>query len=842
MTTFSEMINKTRSRKISLVHMRSSKRLRFFTFLGVNTYSKVLDFFADSFSVNGVIYSRVDVVTTANTFKYDISTKTLSFKTNGTNPEMTYSVITFRHFFSNIPLILPWDLSTGLEVEYEARIKDLGSTKLELDTENKGIAVESDSSITLESNDSFFAEIFDLHIWENKDIEFYSWFENIAMSERKLIYKGVVQDKSFDPKQVKFSIKDKFVSLRDSLKLNLFDIGDGNYDDSLYLKPKRRIYGEVSKLLVTGIDKSKGLIYGDGLITASSGSSLVSGSGTFFMRDLSNGDSVQFLDSSGKSSSIGVQDILSDSLFTTSEIIETAISSSAYSISTNIASNKLNRKFNICGHKLVELSQLITEVISESTFRVSNTDGFDIGSIVRLNNFNYTIIRSHDNVISLNQNISPLPIVGDIVYRIPCFNAYLGIKKLEYKTDYDIENSASNCNLVIYANAEENVTNPILTTFSMSFFIGSNIVISATNLTKVFSTRELIKPNSVTYSNYYEILTVGEFQLTLREVFADTSFTGNVLNKKVEYITDSTFISVDCIGHEDSIGKWIRYPSDVVSHILSNDASQEIDTSSFTESSLISQFKVSCYYPNSIGDESPLIRDSITKINNSVFGSLFYNSEYKFKYSVLNSNKPESINTLYDDDIISYDMITKNIVINRAKINYNPHTDMSTGEVVFDSITKDSEFVDRMIGYSKYEILETILFNESDANLILNRFLFFRSLTNSMVRIKSKLNLTEYNLNDPVRIKFDRLYTRYSGSDNSKIGILNYIERDESTCIIQLNDLGGVFNRVPAISPNSMNTILNSSLDQISSFGFIVDNLNETPDNNEIYLGSNLIG
>lgn len=843
MSTFSEMIQKPRSRKISLVQIGSSKRLRFFTSLGLDTYEKSTEFFVEKLSVDGVVYTRADVLT-VNTFNYSVATGKLTFKTNGINPEIVYVVPTFKHFFSNLPIVLPWDLQDGELVAYEPRLSDLGSVKLELDFENSGISLESDSSITLENNDRYFDNFFDTYLFENKDVFYYYFFENLLPSQAKLAYKGVVQDKSFNSRTVKFNVKDKFLTLRDNLKLNLFDENDGEYDQDLFLKPKRRIYGEVSKLQVTGTDKLKSSFAGVGTVSGQSATSILNGVGTTFLKDLSVGDRVVYTNINGSTSEVGIQDILTDTQAFISEEIEVSFTGRPYEVQTEVYSKHFNRKFNIAGHKIVELSQAITEILSYSIFRVANIDGYEIGSLVELNSKRFTIKRAYGDLIVLNQNVSPLPVIGDIIYRVPVFKAYHGPKELTFKTDYDIENLASDCNLVLYDNAEANVTVPTVTAFNLIFTNGSRSVTCPTSddLSLIFKSRELIKPNNVNYPTYYEVLLATPTEVRLREPFNEITINSNALYKKVDYVKDDSIVAVDSLGIANDAGAWIRYPSEIVEHILIKDAKQVVNSASFLESRSTAEFKVSCYFPDVIGNESPVIRECITTINNSVFGSLYYDDNYDFKYSILNSNKPEEIKTLHEDDVISYEVVTRNRIFNNAKIKYKPQLDLLTGEVVTDVLAKESEFVNRLIGYSKEEILETILFNKSDAQIILNRFLFFNSLSNSLVKIRLKLDAVELNLNQPLFLKFDRIYKRYSGSDASKIGLINYIEKDESNCTIQINDLSGVFNRVPAIAPNTLVDLNTSSLDQIAKYGFIVDNINETPDNTETYLGSNLIG
>ncbi len=843
MSTFKEMVAKTGTRKISLVRINSSKRLRFFTSLGSDTYSKVVDFFVESLAIDGVNYSNLETLVD-NSFNYDIKTKTLTFKTNGIDPNTVYVVPTFAHFFSNYPVILPHDLNAGELIEYEPRLKDLGSVKLELDYENTGIAVESDSSITLENTDRYFDNLFDTLIFENKTVLYHYWYENLPPSQAKLSYKGLIQDKAFNSKTIKFNIKDKFLTLRDNLKLNLFDEGDGSYDDSLFLKPKKRIYGEVSKLQVVGVDKLKGSFTGVGTISGVQTTNTVTGLGTTFLKDLSVGDKLKYTTIRGITGEFGVQEILSDLSIVISEQVSSSFIGATYVVSTDTYSNHFNRRFNIAGHKLVELSQAITEVVSTSIFRVASIDGYEVGSLVEINSKRFTIKRAYGDLIIVNQNVSPYPILGNLINRVPCFKAYHGIKELTYKTDFEIENLTSNCTLVLYPNAEENVTVPTITPLNFNFTNGSRVVTctAGDDLTLLFESRQLIKPDDITYSNYFEVLMVTPTEIRLRTPFTGITTTNNILQKKVEYVEDDSIVAVDCIGLANSSGAWIRFPSEIVEHILDKDAGQSINTASFLESRSSAEFKVSCYFPELIGDETPQIRESISRINKSVFGSLYYDDNYDFKYSILNANKPEGMKVLFEDDVISYDVITKNRIINSAKINYKPHLDLTTGEIVYDALTKGSEFVDRLIGYSQDRILDTILFNERDAQIILNRYLFFNSLTNSLVKIRTKLNTVEYNLNEPVKLKFDRIYKRYAGTDNSKIGIVNYIEKDEDTCSLQINDLGGIFNRVPAIAPNTMVDLNSSSLDEIARHGFIVDNINETPDNTEKYLGSNLIG
>jgi hypothetical protein len=350
----------------------------------------------------------------------------------------------------------------------------------------------------------------------------------------------------------------------------------------------------------------------------------------------------------------------------------------------------------------------------------------------------------------------------------------------------------------------------------------------------------MIKPSSVTYSNYYEVLEVQESQIKIRTIFSDATFTGTVLLKEMNWIEDDSVVCVDCIGLGTT--KWIRYPADIVKHIINNDAGQTTNDASFADSVLDAKYKLSAFFPRNIGDSSPIIKDCITEINESVFGSLFYDSYYDFKFSILNSNKPESIIEIKEDDVLSYESITKNNIINKGIIEHRDETNLITGEQFRSSITKGSDFVDRTSGIKQQKTIQSLVFSSDDADLLLQRFMFFNSLTNSIVKVKAKLNLSNLNLNDAVQITFDRIYRRYGGKNKTKIGLVNLVSKDETTTTVQINDLSGLFNRVPSIAPDTLDNITVASESEIAKFGFVVDNNTNNPDSTDNYTGANLIG
>lgn len=826
--TYQELINNPRSKKNILCMMRSKQELKFFTSTGGNNYEKATDFFAESMTIDGVMVG----------INYDVTTKKLSFS-YPTDPSAHQVFVTYKHLFSNFPLVLPHDLGAGGELYFEPRISDIGELKLELDYENTGIALESSSSISLENNDGYFDDFFDTHIWENQAVEFYYYFEQLPLNSARLIYKGLIENKSFNPKQVKFSIKDRFYSLRNKLNLPVYELADGSFDSAVLGRPKRRLYGEFSKLKCPSIDQFKGEFSIAGTISGASGSSVITGISTEFLKYVTPGDVVTAV-SGGATKEISVASVDSDTQITTSEPLTFSFSGVSTTVKTDIAARHFNRRWSISGHELFEFAPLITNILGPSFLEMANTSDFEVDDLVEILGSRYVIRSIFQNKIRLNQTLDPAPAVGDSVLKVPCFAAYYGTKELVYTRDFTLENNVDHAILVLNDNCEENIFHPKLKEPSIVFTNGSRVLTSASDLRNICKPRDMIKPSGVTYANYYEILSVDELQITLRTVFTDATITQTALVKEIDWVNDDSIICVDCIGKGDT--KWLRYASDIVKDIIVNDAGESVNAASFNDALTDAGFKLSAAFPLDVGNDFPVIKDCISDINKSVFGSVYYDGDYNFKYSILNSNKSTTIKTLKEDDVLSYDSITKNNIINVGVIEYKPETSLSTGEVFTNNTQKTSEFVNRTSGIKAQKTLSTLIFNESDALLMLNRYLFFNSLTNSIVKIKAKLNLSELNLNDPVQISFDRIYKRYGGKNKTKIGIVNLVSKDDSTTTIQINDVSGIFNRVPSIAPNTLSDIGTTEADDIAKFGFIVDNINETPDNSEEFLGANLIG
>jgi hypothetical protein len=247
--------------------------------------------------------------------------------------------------------------------------------------------------------------------------------------------------------------------------------------------------------------------------------------------------------------------------------------------------------------------------------------------------------------------------------------------------------------------------------------------------------------------------------------------------------------------------------------------------------------------PESINDKPPSIRDVITKINNSVLGSLYFDSSFLVSYQILSARKPPDITTIYDSDIFNYTIESKSDIYNNVRAEYSPYADSSSGENAFQIYSFQSSFVDNMVGISKTLAVRLYLYSLQDATVIAQRMLLIRSLASSIIKINANTYFSTYSLNDFVQIEFDRLYKRFSNRDRKKICKINSISKNVYGTSVELSDVGNLFNRVMSITENSA-SIFTSALDSEKiKNGFIVDNSNGLPDSvTEKWAYSNIIG
>ena len=917
---YQDFAEKTRSQKVLLTTIEAKEKVKLFD-LDSGVYSKDVRFFVVGVNVNGSDLSEgTSSAVSAGQFFYSPEDGRVYVRlTDDSDPKASSIYLTYRLFFSNIPANAPHDILSGSIVHFDSRIERIGGLKLELDFENTGIALETDSSITLENNDGFFDDLFDVLIFENNKVRFYSWSHELPFSEAKLIYRGFISDKSFSSQGVGFSLKDELSVLRQPLDWSRFSSLDGRIEDSINGKPKRLIIGQVDNIRLTGINKTldgfplTGLISGDGnrnlltgTVSGAAASSIINGSGTSFLTQIFAGDRIRVIGPFNEYS-YTVDTVVSDSQLTISGTISDNFSefqARNQSVSNNIIEGSgtdfinevspedrikvtvngqeyvfgvesvtsptelilqdeievsfvdfdgfnqperpyrgMNRRWHIAGHKLIEYDVLVTELINFQSFKVDDPKDIANGDFLRIGGFTYVVRRVSTNIITLNQNLRSVVLVGDPVTKIPVSECLVGNTRFIIDRDFVIDNTPTDAVLEFNELAEFNVTSPKSVSITFQFTTGSNVITSVASdvdLTTLIRPRDWVRARSVNLPDWYEVLSVEQTSVTLR-TNALTTFSGQIQLKSVEYINDNSLVVADCLGLEAD-GGWVRYPADAVRWILERAQIQDLNLPSFDEASNDCRFTMALYYPATIGSEMPVIRDIISNINGSVFGSLYLDSNFQYTYKILNSDKPLEMPVVKDEDVLSFRVQTKTNTINSVLMSFSPFVDTKAESETFKTIILESDFVNQAIGKKQQLRVTSYLFNEADARTIAERWLFFRSLTQSVITLNTKLQYSLLSLNAPMLLDLSRIFKRFGSSTRRKIGLINSITKDGANTVIQINDLGNVFSRVPAIASDDAQDYIQGS-DDLDRFGYIVDNQTETPDPaSEAELGTNLIG
>jgi hypothetical protein len=779
----------------------------------------------------------------AGQWYYNPSSGTLYVRTtDSADPKGKFISIRYRFFVSDSAYILPADLSSSGDVEWECRVEGIGSLSHKLDDENTGIVLETTSSVNLINTDGFFDEIFDTMILENQQIEIYAWSPQIPLSEKKRIFKGFVSEKSFDPNRVTLRVKDEISKLQEPLPLETFSSSDGTIAESYLDTPKRRVFGRAHQMRCVPIDNVLEGYELSGTISGSLEGVIITGSGTQFLEELSPGDDVYF-ELDAETIKVSIDSVQSDTEATISSALDTTLMAKIGLVRPSIPYSNMNRRWHIAGHKLRSVTSTITAINDVNKIEVDSTLDLAPGDQVSINGITVRIRRISGMVLVLNQAI-PEPNIGDLVVKSPVFNVFFGNKELIIDRDFSVTNTTEAI-IEIDEDAEFNITEPRSVSTTFNFTNGSRTITTAAgvDLRTILRPRDWIRKNSITETTFYSVLDVSEQTITLREPFGGTTQSASAMVKNVKYIDDSSSVTCSCMGMEAD-GAWIKTASDAVKFMVTEDVGiSTVNNASFSKADAECDYILSMVIPEDIGRDAPKAREVVTKINESVFGSLFLNIDYEVCYSILNSTKPETLDALKDDDILSFSVDSKNAIVNSVLVNYRPFVDIFRDADTFEVYTYNSDFVDRLIGIRKQDVRTVYLYEESAAKVMAQRYAFFHSLSNSRVKIKTKLQLSLHAVNDKIFLDLERLYKRYGGRDRRKIGIITAISKDGKDTEVEVIDLGNIFNRVPSIAPNTASAYASAERDEVLKWGYVLDNQSLTPNSaTEDELGNYLIG
>lgn len=844
--SYADFANRSRSEKIVLCWVEPSTRLLLWTLDSGAIYTRAeSNFIVDIFESTTSLVEAASASLNSGEWYYDLESGILYVRTSDdSNPNTKDIVATIRLAYATAPIDLPYDLVSGGDIHYEGVLKTNSAITKALDDEQTGIALESNTSVSFDNTAGTFDSIYDAIFFENKRIRLYSWSDSIPLSEKQLIFDGTIQNKSFTSKDIKFKCKDFVYKLREPLPLDTFKVGDGTISETYLYTPKRRIYGQVDKARCVPVDSILDGHSLTGTVTGDFDSLIITGTGTAFLDECTPGDSLT-VTLLNEVLELDIESVDSDTQITLGDEIPTAFSAETISNLPARPWRKKNRLWHIAGHKLRAPSTTVASAAQPNRFTVVDGTDLEDGDLINVDGENVFIKRITGNVVVLETNLQAgTPSVSDAVNKSAVSNAYIGSKEVFIDRDWSITNTTEAI-LVLDDEAELNVATPRKIEGTTTFTNGSRTVTSSGNTLDInIQPRDWVRSSDITHTTYYEVLSVLNGSLELRVAYAGGNIADTLAkHKAVELVGDDTVVAASCVGMESS-GVWMKTASDAVNNMVSGDAGLTINASSFADAKIFAPYKLSIIIPEVIGGKIPKIRDVISKINDSVIGSLINNGDWELVYNILTPDRPTDLTAIEDHDIIGEIKVkSSNKIVRKINAQYSPFVDIFTGEDSFKLIEYTNEFVDSYIGTKEEKDVTLYLYDELHAQELAERYALYNSLSQSVVSVKAKLGFMLNNLNDKIYLNLDRLYKRFGSNDRRKIGIISKITKNGSDTNVEFSDLGNIFNRVFAIADNTSDDFTNADDGEKIVNGYVLDNSLEIPDTtDETYLGAGIIG
>ena len=470
--TFDEYINSNKSEKIILAHIHGVKRLYGFT-ADSGLYSRVTPYFVTGVrdGVNRLNLTSVAskaAVTDNTKFFYERSTSKLYlFSYNNINDEV---IVTYRFFFSNVPINLSWDLQDySDEVEYSPRIDNSPTFKSQMAQGKKGISLIGSGFLNLINQDKGLNSIYDSIIWDNKEVKIYSYNRDLMPSEARLIFRGIVSGKTFSTKMVTFNVKDSLYALDTLIPLAQY-ASLTRTADSLFFK--RQVYGRVDNLLCQSINQVGDGYALSGTLSGKFDETIITGVGTSFLSEVSPGDKLIF-----PTFTVSVEDVLSDTQLRCSSL-EGSFASLSALIDPEIHFRNKNRLFQVTGHAVKKWSTTITSIISRNRFTVASPSGFSQGDIIAIDGESKVIRRISGNTIVLQTNYNLPHSIGATVTKTEINNVRYGKNQtlIAESNITIINNSTDGARIQLSSTAEYDAAKELKLNHQFRFVNGRNKV------------------------------------------------------------------------------------------------------------------------------------------------------------------------------------------------------------------------------------------------------------------------------------------------------------------------------------------------------------------------------
>jgi hypothetical protein len=703
-------------------------------------------------------------------------------------------------------------------------------------TDLVGVAIENSGRVSFHNGDGFFDGIFDLYTWENKDVKVFSYSPN----GYRIIFKGVIKDKSYTSTSVAFNLKDFLYQLRDSAVSELYTDADGRISEDIIGQNKRLVYGKTKGLHIQSVDQILEGKQEAGTISGAKDGTTVTGIGTQFLADLSPSDTIK-ADVNGISWEFFVSSVESDTSLTVSEALGLTFSSADYIVKPERPYREYNRIYYIANHKLREPTTTVSSV--EQLNRIVLTSAADMFEddylLIGAETARIRLIST--NTVTLWQNLNSSPAIGTTVTRRPIEALYFHRKKIPV-TLYAIDNQNTYCKLTVSEDAEISHTPTLVLGGSVTFTNLSRIVtVTSGNFEKIRS-RDWVQSGDINHQSWYEVLQViNESTLHLRTNYTGSTIAGTAKIKNVEYLGDSDIVTIDCYGKEKNLA-WVKTGADVVKDLLEMAEIPDVNSSSFSSANADCPYVIDLKLPLTKTGSMSKYRDIISLVNQSVLANLAVNQDFELVYNTLNSSIPDDIAKITQDDYLSYTVssdteILKTIIARFGffDADYLSHNSGSSATQI------TSEFVTNIVQGTATKEYNLHLANRTEAEEITERLLLFSSLTNSIIKIRGKLNFSIFDINEKIVLDLRRIYTRFGAIFTKRIGVLSSITKNGEDTTVEFTDLGNSLSRSARIAPDTAPDFSIANEEEKLYYGYIVDDETELPDNDEDNWGNYII-
>jgi len=851
LSTYSEYQALSASEKLVLATIEASQRLMGWTLYSGSVYTVSFSYSViSSIEENGTTLTSVGSIgaVVASSYFHDRDNGLIYLRaSDSTNPNGKVEVCTFKLFFANGPVRAPHDLSTGFDVEWIHLVKETSEFGVELDNYNQfGLAIEGSGNIRLINDQSYWASRFDKLTFENQRVSIYSWNRDLPITEAKLIYKGRIVSKTWGPERIAFELKDTFNELRAPVTLNdLSSLSGARLIPSFSTLKQRLLYGKPQGVRGINYDHVMNGYPITGTLNSTNASTAVSGTGTAFLTQLSPNDQIQIGSSFVRGTIASITDdtnlVLTQNYGGPTQVGVTAIVNPSHS------KRYTNRKFSIAGHALREPSTTVVSAPGPQQFTVSDATDIEAGDDILVNSEASVVELVSGNIIRLTGALSFTPSVGHVVLRPAISEVFIEDRELTRTRDYTYTASAGT--LLLNNLAEFNIAPELKLTGTSVTFTNTSRAITGigTHFKKDLSPTTWIKANG--QSDWFEVLSIeSDTALTLRTAATYTSTsTSNLYRDPLIYKEGTTVLSCSALGVTTNgltTGALLKTAGGIAKDLLTRAGlSSILNTASFTASDIDNQFTLGMVVPKEYNQRSiPNYRDTIERVNKSVFGSLVQNEDFQLEYIILSPERLSSATKLEELDILNFavtsqsDKIAKTANIQYLFKEYDPDAD-DNSFAVSSADSDDGEFLAKT---NNEFTMETAIISASDAATYASRWAFVLGVATSIVKIKTKLQIARLQVTDKVELLHEKLYERYGSTDTRKIALMRFVKQNGLDVNAEMEDLGNAFSRVAIITLNTAVDFSSADTRTRAYNGYITDTYGMQSNDAETF-GTNLI-